>query len=227
VAIANAVADATALRDLSPPFTPARVWMLLKGEDPDAALAREGGARLPDATASAGAGERLNGSGRAVLAAPRAAVWRLLVDVEGLRSIIPGCEELRQTGPDRYEATVTIRIAGIGGRYRAEMRLADLQEPEQLRLVGRAEGRLGAGSGEARVRLTERAEGGTLLEYSYEAGISGRIAGFGHRMLDSAVRVLIGMFFAGLDARLGGAAKAGLLRRLWQRLALLFRMWRS
>src|SRR5690606_25576832 len=149
VALANAIAQATGLRDLVPPFTPPRLWMLMQGLDPDAVA--EAPAPAPDQTELALAGHPLTGEGSVVLRAPRATVWRTLVEVEGLASIIPGCEDLRPVGPDAYDAVVNIRVAGIGGRYRAEIRLADQREPEQLRLVGGAEGKLGAGRGEALV----------------------------------------------------------------------------
>ena len=38
VALANAIADATGLDDLTPPFLPGRIWRMMQGADPDALL---------------------------------------------------------------------------------------------------------------------------------------------------------------------------------------------
>lgn len=226
VAIANAIADATGLRDLAPPFTPARVWCLLQGLDPDAPEPAE--APVPEATAATAEpplalpGKPLTGEGQVALPAPPETVWRLLTEVDRLADVIPGCRALHATGPNRYALDIDIRVAGIGGRYDAALQLADLEAPRRLRLVGRATGKLGDGAGEAHVTLTARPDGGTDLAYRYRAGISGKVAGFGHRMLDGVARVLIGAFFANLGKRMGGPVEApaagGWLTRLRRRL---------
>ena len=40
--LANAIADATGLDDMAPPFLPGRIWQLLQGKDPDADFAAAG-----------------------------------------------------------------------------------------------------------------------------------------------------------------------------------------
>lgn len=225
VTLANAIAQAAGLRQLVPPFTPPRVWTLLQGDDPDA---EEVDAPAQDRHEPSFGGHPLSGEGTVELDAPRSRVWHALFDVQGLKGIIPGCKELRQTGQYTYEAVVDIRVAGIGGRYSAQIHLSDLREPDHLRIGGSAEGSLGTGRGEATVRLAELADGGTRLHYSYRAGVSGKVAGFGHRMLDSVTRVLIGSFFSGLAVHLGSPApRKGVFGRLYQRIMLLWRIWRQ
>ena len=113
------------------------------------------------------------------------------------------------TGPDSYRARVRIMVAGIGATYDAEIRIFDRHEPESLRLSGKASSKLGFGSGEAYVTLTETAHGGTLLNYDYAADVGGRLASFGNRMLDGVVRVLLTNFFDRLSTYLRGEKPVG------------------
>jgi 2-furoyl-CoA dehydrogenase large subunit len=101
---------------------------------------------------------------------------------------------------------VTIGIGPVKGRYRAEVKLSDLDPPKAVTLAGHAEGALGFGHGEGRITLRPASNGGTTIHYIYEAAIGGKVASIGGRLLDGAARVIIGQFFAALARRAGGNA---------------------
>jgi 2-furoyl-CoA dehydrogenase large subunit len=222
VALANAIADASGIQDLTPPFLPVRLWHLLRGEDPDAVVDNPSGSALNADVALQGA---LRGSDDVVIEAPRAEVWRTLLDPLSLKSVIPGCESIEAIDAETFNAKVRVSIAGIGGLYDATIRLFDRQEPERLRLSGRGEGKLGFGQGEAVVTLTERAPGETVLSYRYAADVGGRAAAFGQRMLDGVVRVLLAAFFDRLRTHLKGESSDGFVARIRSKLALLKMLW--
>jgi 2-furoyl-CoA dehydrogenase large subunit len=142
--------------------------------------------------------------------------------------VIPGCERIEATGPESYRASVRVSVAGIGGTYDVAMRLFDRHEPERMRLSGRAESRLGSGEGEAIVTLTPLPAGRTRLNYRYVAAVGGKLAGFGQRMLDGVVRVLLGSFFERLGAHLQGkeegAVDGSLINRLRDWITMLRRL---
>jgi 2-furoyl-CoA dehydrogenase large subunit len=167
----------------------------------------------------------LRGRDRVDIPAPRQAVWQALVDPESLRQIIPGCESIELAG-DTYRARVRIAVAGIGATYDAELRMFDRHEPERLRLSGKVASKLGFGTGEAYVSLSESAPGHTVLTYDYAADVGGRLAAFGHRMLDGIVRMLLGSFFSRLRAHLRDEERPGrLLARLHGPWAMLRALW--
>src|SRR6266700_5905294 len=147
-AITNAVADALGRDDISLPLNLRRVWGFANGHDvsqrPLAAQTRTEG------TAVGGA---LTGTGEVSLSAPVQEVWRRLLDPSELAAIIPGCRGLTQDGPDRYSAQVVIGVAGIRGTYHARGEIRDKAEGRSLRLVGKAFGALGFGSGSGFVSL--------------------------------------------------------------------------
>ena len=131
----------------------------------------------------------------------------------------PGLAELvqRVVATDRFQATVSIGIAGIRGTYRAAIEIEDKKVPESMRLVGRAHGPLGFGDGVGQVTLSDDGTGGTRLAYSYRANVGGKVAAVGQRMLGSVTSILIGQFFKGLERRLSGAPPSG-PARWWTRL---------
>jgi 2-furoyl-CoA dehydrogenase large subunit len=152
-------------------------------------------------------------------------VWDALLNPETLKQIIPGCESVELSGADLYRARVRISVAGIGATYEAQIRISDHEPPARLRLSGKAESKLGSGDGEAHVTLAER-DGTTTLSYAYRANVSGRLASFGHRMLDGVVRLLLATFFDRLRAVLSGDTPTkGMRTRCNTWLALLRRAW--
>ncbi|MBV8851643.1 MAG: hypothetical protein JOZ16_18875, partial [Methylobacteriaceae bacterium] len=88
-------------------------------------------------------------------------------------------------------------------------------------LSGEASGALGFGGGTGFVTL-EEADGITTIGYRYEAGIGGKVASVGGRLLDGTARFLIAQFFAALARQAGGglteASGSGFFPRLLARL---------
>jgi 2-furoyl-CoA dehydrogenase large subunit len=211
-AIANAVADALDCQEIELPLRPHRLWALAQGHRP--AEAAPEAATAPGIAPGPGL---LTGEGASDLAATPATVWDMLVDPEVLAAIVPGCETLEETAPGRYRAVVEIGVAGIRGRYEAEIAYREQEEPSRLVLAGTAQGRLGFGEAEGEVRLEPTAIG-TRLSYHYRARVGGKVATVGQRMLGSVTEALIRQFFRALARRLAGPSEAGWLVRLWRQL---------
>jgi 2-furoyl-CoA dehydrogenase large subunit len=129
----------------------------------------------------------------------------MLLDPATLQAVIPGCHGVEKISDTHFRADVTIGIGPVKGRYRAEVKLSDLDAPRAVTLGGFAEGALGFGDGEGRITLTPE-NAGTLVHYAYDAAIGGKVASIGGRLLDGAARVIIGQFFASLAWQAGGAS---------------------
>ena len=206
VVLANAVADALGRDDVVLPLTLQRVWALANGKEAvrrpaAAAAARDAGAGTEAVASKPG---MLSGEGEVVLSAPVEEVWRRLIDAKELAAVIPGCQELRQDSPDHYVAKVVIGVAGIRGTYDAAIALRDKKEPSSVRLVGKATGALGFGSGSGVVTLAPAEGGRTRLHYRYEADVGGKVASVGQRMLGSVTKFLIAQFFKAFEHRISG-----------------------
>ena len=215
VCLANAVADALSIDDISLPMTPARLAAHLHGaERPPSAAHQEVPKR-----ALAGKGRGLTGSGVSLVPAAPEQVWRMLLDPDTLAAIIPGCESIERVGENAFRAVAVIRIGPIKGRFRAEIQMSELEAPTALTLSGSATGPLGSGAGSGRVYLVEE-DGGTRVSYEYSAEIGGKVAAVGGRMIDGAARILISEFFKRFTELAGGAVREKV--SLWRRITRLF-----
>jgi 2-furoyl-CoA dehydrogenase large subunit len=211
VCIANAVADALGLKDIELPLVPAKLADHVRGAEPPPPDARSS-----EPSQSAKGGRQLRGEGRAQVAAPPEAVWNMLLDPATLQAVIPGCHAVEKISDTHFRADVTIGIGPVKGRYRADVKLSNLDAPRAVTLGGAAEGGLGFGHGEGRITLTPE-NAGTVVHYEYEAAIGGKVASIGGRLLDGAARVVIGQFFSALARQAGGTpaqARPSLMRRL-------------
>ena len=204
VCIANAVADALGVQDLTLPLAPAKLADIVRGAEPAAPAGRP-----VEALKAGGKDRRLRGEGSASVGVPPERVWEMLLDPETLKAVIPGCQSVEKVSDTHFRADVTLGIGPVTGRYRANVKLSDLDPPRAVTLGGTAEGALGFGGGEGRITLTPDGKGGTRMTYVYDAAIGGKVASIGGRLLDGATRVIIGQFFAALARQAGGGSASG------------------
>ena len=213
VAIANAVADALGVEDITLPLTPARVRAMLDEPEPPPPTAQP--------VASAPGGRTLHGSGSATFAASPQQIWDTLFDPAALQAIVPGCRHVEQRDATHFQAEVVLGVGPVKGLYRIDLALSDLNAPHAATLNARANGALGGGQGRGHVCLSPTAEGGTRLEFDYEADLGGKIASVGGRLLDGAARIVIGQFFTALGRHAAGETpRPGFWARLLRRLGL-------
>jgi 2-furoyl-CoA dehydrogenase large subunit len=140
----------------------------------------------------------------------------MLLDADVLASLIPGSHGVKKLSDTHFQADVTLGVGPVKGRYKADVKLLDLDAPRAATLAGTVTGGLGNGGGTGRITLTPDAHGGTVVAYTYEASVGGKVAAIGARLLDGASRVIIGQFFAALARKAGGrgAAAPGLIARI-------------
>ena len=130
------------------------------------------------------------------LNAPPEKVWQAILDPRHLQASIPGCENLTQHSAEDYAATVKVGLGPLSVRFQSEVSLRNLQPPHSLNLVfdGQA-GALGAGRGDASVRLEPTGDGATVLHWWVQVNLSGRLAQFGSRLVEASARKLSEEFF--------------------------------
>ena len=135
--------------------------------------------------------------------APRARVFQALTDPETLRKVIPGCEALVPAGPDAYEATLKIGLAGMSGVYKGNAAIRDQKPPESLTLAFDGKGAPGFVRGTASVALADE-NGSTRITSNADVQVGGIIAAVGSRLIDAAARKLSEDFFSRLAREISG-----------------------
>jgi hypothetical protein len=146
---------------------------------------------------------RLEGTN--TLPAPVETVWKTINDPEALRRCTPGLKELKEIGPDTYQATLTIGVAAVKGTYAGTMAITEKRPPTHYKISLDGSGGAGFMKGEGTVDLEAQGDG-TTLRWVGDLQIGGLIAGVGQRMLGGVGKMLIGQFFKCLEQHLGGGA---------------------
>ncbi|GAB4066851.1 carbon monoxide dehydrogenase subunit G [Ancylobacter sonchi] len=142
------------------------------------------------------------------IAAPRAAVWAALFDVETLKACIPGCKELEQTSPTGFRAKVQLKVGPMSANFAGTVELQDIEAPEGCRIVGQGNGGV-AGFAKGASAVTLAADGEeTVLGYAATAEIGGKLASLGGRLVQATARKLADQFFTAFAERLKASAAA-------------------
>lgn len=138
----------------------------------------------------------MNLDGDYLLAATRQEVWDKLNDTEVLRDCIPGCEMLDEISAHSYLATIRAKVGPVNAKFKSEINLRDINEPESYVLSVKSKGgAAGMGEGLARVKLSEQ-ENNTKLDYSVEFKVQGKLAQIGSRLLMNVIKKLSNEFFS-------------------------------
>ena len=147
-------------------------------------------------------------SGSATLNAPVDQVWAAFNDPAVLARTLPGCQELREVGPDAYKMTITAGVASIKGTYEGDVALTQQNPPGSFVLKASGAGAPGTVSADVTVLLEQSATGGTNLTYDADAVVGGVIGGVGQRMLTGVAKKMAGQFFTAVDNDIAGVRVA-------------------
>lgn len=143
-------------------------------------------------------------SGEVLIPASREVVWAHLNDPAVLQRCIPGCESLQQEG-ETLIASVKIKIGPVSAKFKGSVILTDLQPPTSYKIVGQGEGGIaGFAKGSATVELSEAQQGSCLLKYNVDAGVGGKLAQLGSRMIDGVAKKNADHFFKAFQAIVSG-----------------------
>lgn len=133
--------------------------------------------------------------GRYFIPASADAVWAALNDADILQRCVPGCDRMEKTDPTHFSASATLKIGPVKATFKANIALADLEPPRRCTLKGEGQGGVaGFARGEAEVMLAPET-GGTVLTYSAQAMIGGKLAQIGQRLIDGAAKQIADDFF--------------------------------
>ena len=140
----------------------------------------------------------MNITGSHIVPASRERVWELLHDPDALQRMVPGCQTLDAETPTKFSATLAVGVGPIRGRFSGSVEIEDVAVPESYKMTLSGQGPTGFVSGEGMINLSEDGDG-TLVEVEADAQVGGTLAQIGSRMIQTAVRMLMGQFFDALS----------------------------
>jgi carbon monoxide dehydrogenase subunit G len=151
-------------------------------------------------------------NGTFVFNGPRAAVYEWLQDPTVLVKALPGAKALTKTGDDRYEGTMKVSIGPVtAAEFAMSVTLSDKVPPTSFNMQIDGKGTAGFTRGTATIALADAPDvAGTLMTYSSDVQVGGRIASVGQRLMESVGKMMMKQALEALNkalvARLQGAA---------------------
>jgi carbon monoxide dehydrogenase subunit G len=135
-------------------------------------------------------------------------VWHALNDSEVLRQCIPGCEEVQQISLEEMHARVLLRMGPVRARFAGKVKMTDIRPLQGYTLNFEGSGgSAGFARGSSVVTLSA-VDGGTLLSYTAQASVAGKLGQIGGRLMDASAGQLAGKFFSNLNTYLSESAVA-------------------
>ena len=150
------------------------------------------------------------------IAAPREKVFAALNDPSVLQACIPGCESLEKISDTEMTAKVKLRIGPVSARFAGKVTLSDIDPPNGYRISGEGQGGV-AGFAKGGAVVTLREDGSeTLLEYSADAQVGGKIAQVGARLITGTARKLADEFFGKFATTINNPSPAAIAGIAWR-----------
>lgn len=147
-------------------------------------------------------------TGEYLVPAARQRVWEALNDPAVLQASIAGCQQLEKVSDTSFAAIVTTKLGPISTTFRGTVDLTQLDPPNGYTLTGRGQGgAAGFARMTARVDLQPQGDA-TLLRYSAQAEIGGKLASVGNRLVQSVAKKNADDFFSAFARQLGGGTAA-------------------
>lgn len=129
--------------------------------------------------------------------------WEALNDTALLQAAIPGCESLLASGDNQYEVIVLAAVGPVKAKFKGKLRLDELNPPTSYTMHFEGQGgAAGHGKGSAQVRLESSGPRETVLHYTAQASVGGKIAQIGSRIVDMAAQKMAREFFEAFNAQL-------------------------
>jgi hypothetical protein len=129
------------------------------------------------------------------IAAPRQRVWEGLNDPEILKQCIPGCQTLEKVSDTEFNGRVVASVGPVRATFGGKVTLSELDPPQSYTISGEGSGGVaGFAKGGANVNLAEEGAA-TLLTYTVQAQVGGKLAQVGSRLIDGVARKMANDFF--------------------------------
>ncbi|HEV3216483.1 MAG TPA: carbon monoxide dehydrogenase subunit G [Vicinamibacterales bacterium] len=130
-------------------------------------------------------------TGTYIFNGPRAAVWDLLQDPAVLAKALPGTKTLTRTADDQYHGVMKVSVGPVtAAEFAVNVELKDKVPPEKFSMQIDGKGAVGFTKGTATIDLQEQPGPVTVMNYSSDVQIGGKIAGVGQRLLESVGKMM-------------------------------------
>lgn len=138
----------------------------------------------------------------------RQQVWDLFRDTEVMAAALPGTKKMELIEDNTYEAVMNVRVGPVAGEFSGQLVISNEDHPNSYTMTVEGRGKPGFMKGAGDVILTDQDGNQTLMGYTGEVQIGGKLAAVGQRLIDTVAKSIIGQAFEILDQTLAERSKA-------------------
>ena len=133
--------------------------------------------------------------------AQRQAVWDAIMDPAVMGAALPGGEKLEKTSDTDYEGVMNVRVGPVQGKFQGKVVILEASEPASCTMSVDGRGTPGFINGTGAWQLAAEGDS-TVMTYSGDVEVGGKIANVGQRLLDSSAKSITRQGLESLDAQI-------------------------
>jgi carbon monoxide dehydrogenase subunit G len=133
---------------------------------------------------------------------PREEVWKLVRDPDVLATALPGTQSLNKISDTEFEGVMHLKIGPMAGDFSGRLVVSAEVPPESCTLTVDGKGAAGFARGVGHVQLIEQADGKTLVKYTGDLTVGGKLASTGQRMIETVSKSMVRQGLEALDKAL-------------------------
>jgi carbon monoxide dehydrogenase subunit G len=134
--------------------------------------------------------------GSVEIEAPRDRVWAYVTDPNQVGQCGPGVEKIEVVDETHFKASAKVGVGFISARFNVDMEFAELNAPNDATIKAHGQAPGSAVDANATMRLSDAADGGTVMDWAADVNISGTLASVGARMIEGTANKMIGQTFS-------------------------------
>jgi carbon monoxide dehydrogenase subunit G len=142
--------------------------------------------------------------GTVQIAASRDRVWAFVIDPDQVGQCGPGVESIEVIDDTHFKATAKVGIGFISARFIVNMEFVDLTAPDSATIKAHGQAPGSAVDADAKMTLSDGADGGTQMDWAADVNIAGTIASVGARLIEGTANKMIGQTFDCMKSKLEG-----------------------
>jgi hypothetical protein len=129
--------------------------------------------------------------------------WAMLNDIEGVAACLPGAKITEKLDETHYKGTVSVKLGPATVSFKGNIEIADSDpKARSLHIIGTGSDTGGTSGASLDLQaVVEATEGGSRLSGKSDVTVTGKVATFGARLMNSVSDVLLQKFFANLATR--------------------------
>ncbi len=141
-------------------------------------------------------------SGEIAVGAARDAVFAKLQDIHFFASCIDGVKDLTPRDDRQFDAVLETRVAYMTFKFKVAVELTEMRAPEVIaaRIEGTPMGLVGRLTATSSTRLSEAADGSTIIHYVIETALTGKLGSIGQPVLKAKAKDMEKQFARNLCA---------------------------